>query len=116
MDWQEKQESTAFFINANLEINGAIFEYYSLLGNYPIRFYHTTRTDVALSQFTYVIIEKADTESIENVREREYNPPFFRQKVRAMLSGEIMNFELIKTIPFPNHDKLFYIYKRKKGF
>lgn len=116
MDWQEKQESNAFFINVDFQIGGAAFEYYSLLGNYPIRFYHTNIPDIELSQFMYVVIEKADTESMEDVCKRAYISPFIRQKVKAMLSDEIMNFELIKTIPFPNHDKLFYIYKRKKSF
>lgn len=92
-----------------------IFDYYSLIEGYKIRFStcHVPMKDV--SECDYLVGEKVDSESIEGVMTNDYTLLHTEEEVRNyrnVFKDGLQGFELVHTIKIRGGDSSFFIYKK----
>lgn len=100
---------------SSLEVfRNSIFEYYSLIGDYKIKFFSGFHLPLLnLSECEYIIIERLDQESAPEILSREY-PATDRERrdFKKIFKNGLKGFELIKIFKAPKENTSVFIYKK----
>lgn len=108
-----KEHPRSLVVFKRRAFDNCIFEYYSLIGNYQIRFFTCFEPISDLSECDYIIIERPKGVSITEILSY-YDPQLSERKnFNKIFKDGLKGFELVKIYKIPNGNTSAFIYKRK---